>query len=47
MYEEQRIPMRRLGTPEEVAACVAFLASNDAAFITGHSLVVDGGQLTF
>jgi NAD(P)-dependent dehydrogenase (short-subunit alcohol dehydrogenase family) len=46
-YEDQRIPMRRMGTPEEVAACVAFLASDEASFITGHSLVVDGGQLTF
>jgi NAD(P)-dependent dehydrogenase (short-subunit alcohol dehydrogenase family) len=46
-YEDQRIPMRRLGTPEEVAACVAFLVSDDAAYVTGHSLVVDGGQLTF
>jgi len=34
---------RRLGTPEEVAAAVAFLASSDAAYITGASLVVDGG----
>jgi len=33
----------RFGTPEEVAAAVAFLASDDAAFITGTSLVVDGG----
>jgi NAD(P)-dependent dehydrogenase (short-subunit alcohol dehydrogenase family) len=46
-YQDQRIPMRRMGTPEEVAACVAFLASDDAAYVTGHSLVVDGGQLTF
>lgn len=45
-YSRERIPMRRLGLPEEVAACVAFLASDDASYVTGHSLVVDGGQLT-
>jgi meso-butanediol dehydrogenase/(S,S)-butanediol dehydrogenase/diacetyl reductase len=33
----------RLGKPEEVAACALFLASDDASFVTGHSLVVDGG----
>jgi NAD(P)-dependent dehydrogenase (short-subunit alcohol dehydrogenase family) len=46
-YTSQRIPLRRLGLPEEVAACVAFLASDDSSFVTGHSLVIDGGQLTF
>ena len=42
-----KIPMNRFGEPEEVAAAVAFLASTDSGFITGHQLVIDGGQLTF
>lgn len=46
-YFQDKIPMARFGEPEEVAAAVAFLASEDAGFITGHSLVIDGGQLTF
>ncbi|MDA8374711.1 MAG: SDR family oxidoreductase [Actinomycetota bacterium] len=37
-------PMGRSGTPEEVAAAAAFLASEQASFITGHTLVVDGGN---
>jgi 3-oxoacyl-[acyl-carrier protein] reductase len=37
------IPARRTGTPEEVAACVRFLASDDAAYVTGTTLTVDGG----
>jgi 3-oxoacyl-[acyl-carrier protein] reductase len=37
------IPARRLGTPEDVAAAVRFLASEDAAYVTGTTLTVDGG----
>jgi NAD(P)-dependent dehydrogenase (short-subunit alcohol dehydrogenase family) len=36
-------PMGRLGRPEEVASAVAFLAFDDAAFMTGSELYVDGG----
>jgi NAD(P)-dependent dehydrogenase (short-subunit alcohol dehydrogenase family) len=39
----ERVPMRRLVKPEEVAAAFAFLASDDASGITGHNLVVDCG----
>jgi 3-oxoacyl-[acyl-carrier protein] reductase len=39
----QAYPLRRLGVPEDVASAVAYLASDDAAWITGHTLVVDGG----
>jgi len=39
----ERIPARRVGTPEEVAACVRFLASEEAAYVTGTVLTVDGG----
>lgn len=37
------VPARRAGTPEEVAACVRFLASDGAAYVTGSTLTVDGG----
>ena len=41
----ERVPLARPGTPEEVAAAYAFLASDEASYITGTLLVVDGGQL--
>jgi 3-oxoacyl-[acyl-carrier protein] reductase len=39
-----RIPMKRLGTPEDVASAVLFLASDEASYITGHVLAVNGGM---
>jgi NAD(P)-dependent dehydrogenase (short-subunit alcohol dehydrogenase family) len=39
------VPMGRVGRPEEIAAAIAFLASDHASFITGSALVVDGGYL--
>ena len=39
----ERNPMKRFGTPEEVAAAVLFLASDEASYITGVELLVDGG----
>jgi meso-butanediol dehydrogenase / (S,S)-butanediol dehydrogenase / diacetyl reductase len=41
----QKVPLLRLGRPEDVAATFAFLASDDAAFITGQVLIVDGGEI--
>ena len=41
-----RLPARRLGTPEEIAHAVSFLASEGAGYVTGHVLAVDGGMLS-
>ncbi|HKL17293.1 MAG TPA: 3-oxoacyl-ACP reductase family protein [Patescibacteria group bacterium] len=41
----QSIPLNRAGGPEEIGKAAAFLASNDADYITGHTLVIDGGWL--
>ncbi len=45
-YMANRIPLRRFGRPEDVAGPVAFLASDDAAYVTGAFLLVDGGFLS-
>ncbi len=41
----EALPLKRLGTPDEVASAVLWLASDQAAFVTGHTLAVDGGFL--
>lgn len=43
---EEKVPLRKLGTPEEISNAVLFLSSEKASFITGSCLVVDGGQTT-
>jgi len=47
MLEEvnRKIPLRRHARPEEIAALFAFLASDDAAYITGHVYTIDGGEI--
>ena len=42
LFDDQ-YPLRRTGKPEEIASAVSFLCSDDASFVTGHALVVDGG----
>lgn len=39
----KKVPMRRLGTPEDIAPAVAFLLSDDSRYITGQNIIVDGG----
>ena len=38
-------PMQRMGTPQEIANCILFLASDEASFVTGTSLIADGGTV--
>jgi len=40
-----RIPLRRMGEPDDIAKAVLFLLSDAAAYITGSTLIVDGGYL--
>ena len=46
-YMTERIPMRRTGTPEEVAAVVHFLSSRDCSFVTGQCYDASGGRATY
>jgi NAD(P)-dependent dehydrogenase (short-subunit alcohol dehydrogenase family) len=46
-WQLARIPMRRLGQPDDIASVVLFLCSPEASYITGHTLVADGGWLLF
>jgi NAD(P)-dependent dehydrogenase (short-subunit alcohol dehydrogenase family) len=47
MFEElnQKLPLKRHAQPEEVASLFAFLASDEAAYLTGHVYVIDGGEI--
>jgi len=40
---EKKVPLRRMGLPADIAPAVAFLLSDESAYITGHNLVIDGG----
>jgi NAD(P)-dependent dehydrogenase (short-subunit alcohol dehydrogenase family) len=41
----KRTPLHRLGVPEDIAAAATFLCSDASSWVTGHTLVVDGGAL--
>jgi len=46
-YSQSRTPWPRLGRPEDVAGAALFLASDDAQYVTGENLMVDGGWMAF
>ena len=46
-YLDARVPLRRLGTADEVAAVIAFLGSEDASYVTGAAVPVDGGVVAW
>ena len=46
-YSHMRTPMPRLGRPGDIAHAALFLASDEATYITGHNLMVDGGWMAF
>ena len=41
----KEIPIKRMGTPEDIANAVIFLASKEASYITGQTLTIDGGRI--
>ena len=45
--QEEQIPVGRLGTPEEIAAAIAWLAGPDAEYVVGSTLFVDGGMTLY
>lgn len=46
-YSKMRTPMPRLGRPDDIARAALFLACDDATYVTGHNLMVDGGWMAF
>ena len=40
---EKKVPMRRMGSPDDIAPSVVFLLSDDSKYITGQNLIIDGG----